>query len=628
MRRQEYHARDKTVKKMSRDGLTEEKLNSGVSIRISQREVEERVLPKQVEDTFSLGSVRESGKKATMKKRRKRQCYIANMEEKGAFCGEEKQDVSVFAEDARNNLSLEAFQVESQVPPETNGEGEDEGKRAENFSRGILEYSLRSRNIRGHPTESKFYEEAVEEFSHARKKKMVQDYARKGKEKLENTDAMEDSREEATPKTKREQLKKEQKKMQRLSFGDENDCMVRGAGMGISKRAISSAVDSADAYVHGKVQEAEQENAAVEASHRTEQMAEKALRYAMCRTNRGLHKRRSRIQEEKNWRKEGSRLVYETAQGAGETGAAGAAKNAEQTKQGILKKFWQKRQYQKAYRAAKQGETATAGTAKAAQTFFSKAKSVLSSFLGRNRGLLGILAIGFLFFATISTLFASCGASLQGGAAASLVSTTYASTDEDIYAVENAYAALEEALNAQINSMESRHPGYEEYRYQIDEISHNPYHLISYFTAKYGEFTYEQVAGELEEIFRLQYGMIHQCHVQPVYLTGCRYLYFLVPIVICKIGFPSLMSVGRSRRMISVINIELHPVPCKGSCIFHHILRTIHDYPGSNGNKRACCVYRYGMVCRWIHSACRRSACPLSTADGTTAISAGHNLSQ
>ena len=507
MRRQEYHARDKTVKKMSRDGLTEEKLNSGVSFRISQREVEERVQQKQAEATFSLGSAREPGEKTAMKKRRKRQRYIANTEEKGAFCGEEKQDTSLFAEEAKNSPSLETSKAESPVPPETTGEGEEEGKRAENFNRGITEHSLRSRNIRGHPAGRKSYEEAAEEVSHAHKKKMVQDYARKGKEKPENTAVMEDSRDEAKPKTKRGQLKKEQKKMQRLSFGDENDGMVRGAGMGISKRAISSAADSADAYVHGKVREAEQENAAVEASHRTEQMAEKALRYAMRRTNRGLHKRRSRIQEEKNWRKEGSRLVYETAQGAGETGAAGAAKNAEQTKQGIVRKFWQKRQYQKAYRAAKQGETATAGTAKAAQTFFSKAKSVLSSFFGKSRGLLGILAVGVLFFAIISALFASCGASLQGGAAATLVSTTYASTDEDIYAVENAYAALEEALNAQINSMESRHPGYDQYRYQIDEISHNPYHLISYFTAKYGEFTYEQVAGELEEIFRLQYGI-------------------------------------------------------------------------------------------------------------------------
>ena len=496
MRKQEYHARDKTVKKMSRDGLTEEKLNSGVSIRISQREVEERILPKQVEDTFSLGSPRASGEKPGMKKRRKRQCYIANTEETEVLFGAEKQDVSVFDEEARNSPSPETSKAKSLIQNETNGE---EGKREEKFSHGITEHSLRSRNIRGHPAGSKSYAETAEEVSYARKKKMVQDYARKEKEKPEKTASMEDSREEGKPKN-------EQKKMRRLSFGDENDGMVRGAGMGISKRAISSAADSADAYVHGKVREAEQENAAVEASHRTEQMAEKALRYAMRRTNRGLHKRRSRIQEEKTWRKEGSRLVYEPAQEMGET-AAGAVKNAEQTKQGVLRKFWQKRQYQKSYRAARQGETAATGTAKAAQTFFSKAKSVLSSLLGRSRGLLGILTIGILFLSIISSLFSSCGASLQGGAAASLVSTTYASTDEDIYAVENAYAALEETLNAQVNSMESRHPGYDEYRYQIDEISHNPYHLISYFTAKYGEFTYEQVAGEIEEIFRLQYSI-------------------------------------------------------------------------------------------------------------------------
>ena len=67
-----------------------------------------------------------------------------------------------------------------------------------------------------------------------------------------------------------------------------------------------------------------------------------------------------------------------------------------------------------------------------------------------------------------------------------VVGTTYASDDEDIYAVEAAYSKLEAELNQQINSMEARHEGYEEYRYQVDEISHNPYHLISYFTAYMG----------------------------------------------------------------------------------------------------------------------------------------------
>lgn len=81
------------------------------------------------------------------------------------------------------------------------------------------------------------------------------------------------------------------------------------------------------------------------------------------------------------------------------------------------------------------------------------------------------------------------------------------STDEDIYAAENAYKALEEALNTQINQIESRHPDYDEYRYQIDEIGHNPYQLISYLTVKYGGFTYAEVADEIKEIFQQQYGI-------------------------------------------------------------------------------------------------------------------------
>lgn len=64
--------------------------------------------------------------------------------------------------------------------------------------------------------------------------------------------------------------------------------------------------------------------------------------------------------------------------------------------------------------------------------------------------------------------------------------TTYPSSDEDIYAAENRYAALESALNQQINEMERRHPNYDEYQYNIAEIGHNPYHLISYLTANMG----------------------------------------------------------------------------------------------------------------------------------------------
>ena len=83
--------------------------------------------------------------------------------------------------------------------------------------------------------------------------------------------------------------------------------------------------------------------------------------------------------------------------------------------------------------------------------------------------------------------------------------TTYPSSDQDIYAAENAYTALENALNQQINEMESKHPGYDEYKYNIAEIGHDPYHLISYLTAKYGDWTYEDVENEVKDLFEAQY---------------------------------------------------------------------------------------------------------------------------
>ena len=85
------------------------------------------------------------------------------------------------------------------------------------------------------------------------------------------------------------------------------------------------------------------------------------------------------------------------------------------------------------------------------------------------------------------------------------VSTTYASEDEDIYDAENAYCNLEEALNRQINNMESIHPGYDSYVYNVSEIGHNPYHLISFLNAKYGGFNFEDVEAEIRNLFEEQY---------------------------------------------------------------------------------------------------------------------------
>jgi len=508
MQEHEYKARDKTVKKMSREGLTEENLHNRETVSISQKEREDITLPARAEDSFNFQNVRNQGEDG-----KHRRLYDSRAD-RTDFSGETEENGK------RKKPPQRTADSETDQKVSEDGEGVDS-------ARGVSEHSARMEGIRWHPSGSA-YAEAAAEVNHNWKKKQVQAYSRKQREKQAATQrregeaekensrfqrnhqaaeqSMEGFREEIKEKTKREQLHKEQrKKVSRLAFGDENDGMVRGAGMGISKRAISAAAGSAAVYLHGKGHEAEEDNAAVEGSHRAELMAENALRHAMNRTNRGVRKRSSRWQENPADAVTKGRLQFEAVQEAAKSTGRQAAE-MEQAKKSAIRRFWQKQRYKKAYQAAKNGEKTAAETMQITQTVFAKVKRAAAAVIGRNKGIFGALAAMVLLFVLIATSLSSCGASLQG-ATSSIAGTTYASTDEDIYAVENAYAALEDALNSQINSIESRHSGYDEYRYQVDEISHNPYQLISYFTAKYGEFTYEQVKDEVEEIFRQQYSI-------------------------------------------------------------------------------------------------------------------------
>lgn len=503
MQEHDYKARDKTGKKVRQEGLAEE-IRSGEPVSVSQRE-RDSLMRSGAEDGADFGRFHSVRQTAAEREKKRRRLY--GSDETSNF--EEKPEET----ERRKRTLLEKPDVSENEEADSTGEENTPGR--------VSEHSARMDGIRGHPSGSP-YAEAAAEVSHNRKKKLVQSYARKEKAKQavagrreadakeENSrfrrageaveQSAEDYREEIKGKIKREQLHKEQRKQaSRLSFGDEGG-MVRGAGLGITKKAASAAAGSAAVYLHGKGHEAGQDNAALEGSHRAELLAENALRYAMHRTSRGMKSRNSRLHPVNDSVVKGG-LQFEAAQ---ETGKHAA--QAEMEKKRAIRRFWQKQRYKKAYQAAQKGEQTAAETVRITQTVFAKVKRAAAAVAGRNKGIFGALAAMVLLFVLIATSLSSCSASFQG-AASSIVGTTYASTDEDIYAVENAYSALEDALNSQINSMESRHPGYDEYRYQVDEISHNPYHLISYFTAKYGEFTYEQVAEEVEEIFHQQYSI-------------------------------------------------------------------------------------------------------------------------
>ena len=120
-----------------------------------------------------------------------------------------------------------------------------------------------------------------------------------------------------------------------------------------------------------------------------------------------------------------------------------------------------------------------------------------------------VFFIATLLFCGIVLMFFISGmgtlSSLIGEAGGAIVESTFLSSDEDIYAANNQYLSLEAGLQSQINRIESTYPGYDEYRYQVDEITHEPYSLISYLTAKYGDFTISDVQSELTRIFQKQF---------------------------------------------------------------------------------------------------------------------------
>ena len=122
----------------------------------------------------------------------------------------------------------------------------------------------------------------------------------------------------------------------------------------------------------------------------------------------------------------------------------------------------------------------------------------------QNKTLWAGLSIAALMLMLIMGAFSSCSAAIQG-TGSTFIGTTYPSKDADMKGAEEDYLELEKKLDEQIRQMESTHPGYDEYRYQLDEIGHDPYQLISHLTAVYEQFTRGQVKTVIKSLFEQQY---------------------------------------------------------------------------------------------------------------------------
>ena len=153
--------------------------------------------------------------------------------------------------------------------------------------------------------------------------------------------------------------------------------------------------------------------------------------------------------------------------------------------------------------AGKAGSAASAGAKKAAEETKTIVEKVSEFCVSHKNALLIILIVGLLFM-VITAAFSSCSAMLQGGTQVVLQTSFTAETD-DIVGSNDDYKLLERNLRQKIDNIESTHPGYDEYRYSLSEISHDPYELTAYLTVQFEGYTRNEVQAALQSLFDQQY---------------------------------------------------------------------------------------------------------------------------
>ena len=267
---------------------------------------------------------------------------------------------------------------------------------------------------------------------------------------------------------------------------------------GKPKKPGNLAKDALSAKAHQSVRNADQDhNSGVEAAHFTEGSAEGAAR-AGSRFQYGRKLRQYKKLE---------RLEKKADKDAVDSIFAERMKSDPQAGSNLFSRWRQKQAIKKEYAAAKAGaaaaENTAAGTAKAAQGTASMTEKAFQFVQSHSHIIIGIAAVGLLVL-VIAGSVSSCSV-LINGAGNVVLGTSYTAEDEDLKGVETDYTKLEDKLRKQIDRIETDHPGYDEYRYNLAEIGHNPYELASLLTVEFENYTRSQVQARLQSIFEAQY---------------------------------------------------------------------------------------------------------------------------
>ena len=340
--------------------------------------------------------------------------------------------------------------------------------------------------------------------------------------------------EQSVPKKQKlkQDADKAAEKSQHLRFGKAEITPDEASRMTKQQKRAMYAAAAARSAVHREVDQYEDDNVGTQALSEGEKAAGNVRDISKNTYARKL-KKKAKMQGKKGAKTAKSSPQKPTAAqdaGASCTGEGGS---------NWLSRWRQKQDIQKSYRAAtRSGRTAaqTAGGQKAAsggvpaaksgmEQVIDKGRSVVSTavngianFAKSNAHVLLIVGVFLLLLLLVMSAFSSCSILFSGTTQVS-GQTIYTAEDRDIRGAETDYKKLEKELDKKIKRTPTDHPGYDEYRYHLDAIEHDPWQLTSFLTTLYDDYTRSEVQAKLKETFKKQYKLTTWVEVQIRYKT-------------------------------------------------------------------------------------------------------------
>ena len=323
-------------------------------------------------------------------------------------------------------------------------------------------------------------------------------------------------------------------KAQHLRFGKAEITPDEASRMTKQQKRAMYAAAVARSAVHREVDQYEDDNVGTQALSEGEKAAGNILDVPKSIYARKLKKEAKR--QRKMQGKNGSKTARSTLQ------KPTAAQDADVPSTGEggsnwLSRWKQRQEIRKSYYAAARSDTAaqTAGgktvsngttAAKSGmEQVIDKGKSVVSTavngianFAKSNAHVLVIVGVFLLLLLLVMSAFSSCSILFSGTTQVS-GQTIYTAEDRDIRGAETDYKKLEKELDKKIKRTPTDHPGYDEYQYHLDDITHDPWQLTSFLTTLYDDYTRSEVQAKLQEIFKKQYKLTTWVEVQTRYRT-------------------------------------------------------------------------------------------------------------